>query len=176
MPLLFVASFAARQQITKYKMRALLEERLLQEITINDNEIQWIEKNEEIRIDGKMFDIKNAIHHNGTSTFTCLFDGEETLLIWRLDQAQEQNSPAHNKLLTDFFQWLQSVYDGTDHPNDFFYINPLHRHVLTVSHLPNQFVAVVVPPPVPSSTLTSLMETWVALMAAVPYLKLSREI
>ena len=36
-------------------------------------------------------------------------------------------------------------------------------------------VAVVVPPPVPSSTLTSFIETCVALMPAVPYLKLSSE-
>ena len=147
MPFLFVVSFKIRQEIIRHNMRERLEEQLLQQVTINDKDVQWIEKDEEILVDGKMFDIKTVEHHNGASTFTGLFDNEETGLMLRLEETQDQNSASSNKLLTDFFHWLGSVYNDTYRADSPVYTDSNHEYLLIASTLHDQFIAIVIPPP-----------------------------
>ncbi|HEX7904352.1 MAG TPA: hypothetical protein VF487_10765 [Chitinophagaceae bacterium] len=114
-PWLFVLLFCIQQQNIRHRMKEKLEENIPPyTICIPDNEINWIEKGEEIWVNGKLFDIKTSRHKNGIITFTGLYDENETALEIKLDREWQKRSSNDSRLLSDFFQTLQNFFFETE--------------------------------------------------------------
>ena len=110
MPLLFTLSFLFRQQLLRHEMKEKLEEEMLHTITVPEAEVQWIRSEKEIRLEGKMFDIKFFYVRNGEYVFTGLYDEEETALNNYFEKNTDQNEAATNHVLSSLFKLLQSIY------------------------------------------------------------------
>jgi hypothetical protein len=146
-PLLFVLSFNIQQQIARHRIKEQLEKQLLHSITIADRDINWIEEGREIWVNGKMFDIETTAHHNGTTTFTGLYDEEETLLVNQLNKHSSNNPLADNRLLNQLFKCLHTIFYTRNHDILFsadtqqFLFNPNHPGLIS------QFRTIPTPPP-----------------------------
>lgn len=79
-PLLFFARYIITQKLVQYEMEERLENSLLQTITIDPSAIQWVKKNKEVSIDGKLFDVKSISHFGTKIILTGLFDADENKL------------------------------------------------------------------------------------------------
>lgn len=128
-------------------MKERMEKQLLQTITLINSEIQWVKKGKEIRVQGKMFDIKSIEYKNGITIFHGLYDEEETLLNKHFNEGWKKNMAQQNQLLMQFFQSLQvfyypastAIFSTTENPN----------HLVSYSFpaLPSQFKLILTPPP-----------------------------
>jgi hypothetical protein len=112
-PFALILFLHVKQQAIRHKMKESLEQQLLQTINLSEEEVQWIKPGKEILVDGKMFDVKSFYPEHGQYKFTGLFDQEETALVKQLENNCKKNNEPGSQLLTNLFQWLQSVY-----PND----------------------------------------------------------
>lgn len=112
-PFTFILFVHIKQQAIRHKMKESLEQQFLQTITLSENEIQWVKSGKEILVDGKMFDVKSFSSENGQFKLTGLFDQEETALVKQLENNGKKSNETGSQLLTNLFQWLQSIY-----PND----------------------------------------------------------
>lgn len=113
MPVLFTLFFLYKQQLTRHEMKERLEEEMLHTIIVPDTDIQWVKFKKEVRIKGKMFDIKSFSFENGQFIFTGLYDEEETALNNYFEKHTGQNEKGTNQLLSSLFKMLQSIY-GND--------------------------------------------------------------
>jgi hypothetical protein len=112
-PFVFILFLHVKQRAIRQKMKESLEQQLLQTISLSEDEVQWVKPGKEILVTGKMFDVKSFYSENGRYKFTGLFDYEETALVNQLVNNCKKNNDSGSQLLTNLFQWLQSVY-----PND----------------------------------------------------------
>lgn len=147
-PWLFVLLFCIHQQRIRHQMKEKLEENIPHHtVCIPDDEINWVEKGKEIWVNGKMFDIKTAHHENGITTFTGLYDEDETALKIKLDQDWKKRSSNDSQLLSDFFQTLQNVFFEVGNNEK---INiPVVRHLslFYIPHLCSPYKTILTPPP-----------------------------
>lgn len=107
-------------------MKEKLESQLLQTIVLSENDVIWVKKHE-IRIEGRMFDIKTKKLVDGYYTFTGLYDDEETML----EEQQKKTTGQHNeenKLLSHFLKCLPHFFTepidysyNTDTPSCIYY-------------------------------------------------------
>ena len=128
-------------------MRERLEHQLLRTVSMRTKDIQWIEKDEEILVNGKMFDISAIEQKDGITTFTGLFDHEETLLVQQLEEQQKQSPSQNDKILGYLFQWLQSVYSENSFLANLFCYKSSHGNSTIASPLSEQFQVILTPPP-----------------------------
>ena len=112
-PFALVFFFHIKQQAVRYKMKERLEEHILHSITLSETDVHWINKKKEILVNGKMFDVKSFSVENGNYKFIGLYDDEETELTEQLENNFNKNNENGSWLISNLFQWLQSVY-----PND----------------------------------------------------------
>lgn len=81
-PLLFTIGWQARQKVIRIEMKEALENDLVHILELRTQEIHWIEKDKELLIDGRLFDVKEIRENeNGGYTVKGLFDDEETKLL-----------------------------------------------------------------------------------------------
>lgn len=146
-PLFFALFFRLQQHRIRHEMEERLQAHLLHSITILDNNVQWLEKGKEILVDGRMFDIKSYKYENNIYTFTGLFDNEETALVNRLKETQNDGSASNNKMMAQLFQWLQSVFHDLRHNDPAFKEKPDQESFLVASVPPDQFRVILTPPP-----------------------------
>jgi len=128
-------------------MKERMEKQLLQTITLPNSEIQWVKKGKEIRVQGKMFDIKSIEYKKGATIFHGLYDEEETLLNKHFNEGWKKNMAQQNQLLVQFFQCLQTFYHQTS--TVFFSNTENPNYLLSFSSpaLPSQFKLILTPPP-----------------------------
>jgi len=98
-------------------MKEKLEQQNLHTISLPGTDVHWAKPGKEIRVDGRMFDIKSFSEKNGTYTFTGLFDDDETALNEYLEKDVNQKNESSNRLLSQLFQWLQAVDPATSADN-----------------------------------------------------------
>lgn len=79
-PLILTFFFTLRELSIRSEMRTRLETRELQTLRISEKDVVWIEDHE-IRVKGRMFDIKSRQLQDGMYTFTGLWDDDETSLL-----------------------------------------------------------------------------------------------
>lgn len=111
-PFALVLSFHIKQKVVHYEMKEKLEEKNLHSVSLAITDVHWVKKNKEILINGKMFDIKSFSVENGFYKFTGLYDDEETALALQLENNFNKNKNTGSWLMSNLFQWLQSVYPG----------------------------------------------------------------
>jgi hypothetical protein len=130
LPLTFCVVNDIKQQQLKHEARERLEKISLKTIILSTHEFHWTEAGKEISIRGELFDIKSYSVKNSKFIFSGLFDKEETALD-KLEHSW-RNHEEENKLLTELFQVLQSVFHnsaavqepGKKPSNQYPYLNP----------------------------------------------------
>jgi len=97
-----------KQRQLKYEAKERLEKINLKTIILSTQDFRWTEPGKEISIHGELFDIRSYSIKNGKFIFSGLFDKDETAL----DKLEHnwKNNQEENKLLSDLFQVLQSVF------------------------------------------------------------------
>jgi hypothetical protein len=111
LPLTFCVVTEIKQRQLKHDARERLEKINSVTVILSCHEFQWTEAGKEISIRGELFDLKSYSAKNGTFTFRGLFDKDETAL----DNLEHSwtNHQQENKLLTELFQILQSVFHNS---------------------------------------------------------------
>jgi hypothetical protein len=88
-------------------MKERLEESIaFHTISLANHEITWVKKGKEIWVQGKMFDIKTMHSYHGITTFTGLFDHEETVLKKQWQAGWKKQSAQDTQSLSRFFSFL----------------------------------------------------------------------
>jgi hypothetical protein len=100
-----------KQRQLKHDAKERLEKINLKTIILSTQEFRWTETGKEISIHGELFDIKSYSIINGKFIFSGLFDKDETAL----DKLEHnwKNSQEENKLVSELFQVLQSVFHNS---------------------------------------------------------------
>lgn len=109
-PLLAVLVLSIRKQHVRHRMKEKLESQLLQTIVLSESDVTWVKKHE-IRIEGRMFDIKTKKLVDGYYTFTGLYDDEETML----EELQKKTSSGQHeqyKLLAYYLKCLPHFFNA----------------------------------------------------------------
>lgn len=133
-------------------MKEKLEEEILHTILVPQAAVQWVKYEKEIRIDGKMFDIKSFTIKNGDYIFTGLYDDEETALNNYLQGNLNQKKDAGNEALSSLFKMLQSTYHGG---SDDILVStgiPIPYSPFILRHMSSPFKNILTPPPQPLIT------------------------
>lgn len=90
LPLLFTSGLQAFQQYVKYTVTNRLESKELVTISIPVNEVEWMEEGREIRVVGRMFDIKSYNEKDGYLVAEGVYDDEETAVVELLNHFGEK--------------------------------------------------------------------------------------
>lgn len=109
-PVLISVFFLANQQIIRHRMFERLEEERSHTVTVPATSVNWIKKNKEILVGGKMFDVKSFRKEGDQYFFSGLFDDDETALNRLLDTGISHHNKNTQGILVYFFQWLHMVY------------------------------------------------------------------
>ncbi len=146
MPLIYTLVVGVQQQSIREKMKVQLGTHVLQSVTIPVNEVHWIMNGKEIWINGRMFDIRSSHFQNGEYVFSGLYDEDETVLL-KQSQKEEQNNSSENKLLVQFFQFLQSFYHNSQQEFVFYENITCHKLNIDTPDLHSGFISIFSPPP-----------------------------
>jgi hypothetical protein len=96
-PLFFAVGFLIKQQLIQNHMREKIEQVPLETITIPLVNVNWIKKDKEVIIDGKLFDIKYYTVTGNTIVLKGLFDSDEDNIIAKvadvLHSKKDNNAP-----------------------------------------------------------------------------------
>ena len=89
LPLLLSLFIVIRQKAIQHEAHERLEKTLLQKITLPLDKLHWVEKEREVLIDGKLFDVKSYQVFGNQVQLTGLFDIAETELAKQLTGMME---------------------------------------------------------------------------------------
>jgi hypothetical protein len=118
-----------------------------QVIVIPDSDILWVKKGKEIFVNGKMFDIKTITSHNGFTTFTGLYDEEETALKKQLADDWNKKAPQRNQLLVQLIFSLKCTLSANYTDGAVVSAIRKKRPHLFKSQLPDNYRKILTPPP-----------------------------
>jgi hypothetical protein len=93
LPLLFNASLLIREQLHQHAMEEKMEEAALQTLRIPEWAVQWTRAGKELRINGRLFDVKRHAYADGLLTLTGLFDEEEEQIKKTISESQHADKP-----------------------------------------------------------------------------------
>lgn len=143
----FLSQIMLQSEINRvrHEMKEKLEYASLSTVSVPVNEVQWAKKGKEIKINGRLFDIKTQHNENGYAVFTGLYDDEEKALN---DIASGRQNPDWlNNLMQKMFA---GSYDNFFSGQPVVYI-PLNRCVpngsIVIKKHSTPFSAVAAPPP-----------------------------
>ena len=149
-PILIFSAFLVKQKLIQYEMEENLENASLQTITVNGKDIQWLKKDKEAVIEGKLFDIKSYRIKNEQIILTGLFDRDEDNLHEQLknfvQQKNETGGTANHLVIKLIFPPLYN------NPALAFCLNPgiipLH-HFLSYNEeiVAPKYLSLITPPP-----------------------------
>jgi hypothetical protein len=144
-PVLFILFLAVQKKIIRLKMKQRLETKQLQTVIIPEEDVIWME-DDEIRVNGLMFDIKTKKIDKGLYTFKGLYDAEETKVIERQENATKKNTE-ESKALARIFNCLKGFY--CEQSTDLLpVLTDTHCLYITASPgLPDHTPAIPTPPP-----------------------------
>ena len=128
-------------------MKEKLEEAMLHTIKVPEAKVQWVKFKKEIRLDGKMFDVKSFSVSNGEYVFTGLYDEEETALNNYFEKNTDQNKAATNHMLSSLFKLLQSIYTSDITEPMPLVDGPITFCPLILQYTSSSFKDILTPPP-----------------------------
>ena len=128
-------------------MKEKLEEEMLHTIVVPAKQLIWVKYKKEIRVDGKMFDVKSIQIENGNYIFTGLYDDEETALNNYFENHTNEENESGDQLLSSIFQLLQSSFieDETSSQVTGIIINKYS--LFTLQHISFPIKNILTPPP-----------------------------
>ncbi len=145
LPSLFLVLFHVREKAIQHRMRKELEKGSLVTITVNKTNFNWVDVEKEIRVEGRMFDVKSYRYENDVVLVTGLFDDEETALVNRMQETQEDKNNNGNKILAEFFEFEGTDDDRSEGAFSFITTGRLYAHYTT--GIPLHHIAIITPPP-----------------------------
>ena len=154
LPVLLVLAFLIKQQVIRHQMLEKLEEQKLHSITLPAGEVHWVKKGKEIRVQGKMFDVKTVSEKNGQFTFTGLFDEEETELVRNLEQDIHHKNDQGHQLLIQLLQWMQSAYPASGTGDLASVTFQISQPSFQSIRIPHSYKSILTPPPKPDYSST----------------------
>ena len=128
-------------------MKRQLEINMLHTITLAKKDVHWLKDGKEILINGRMFDVKSFLPANdGKIIFSGLFDDDETELVNKVKENQQNDNNAGGKLLAQLFQLLQS---SCNHSPEEIFIPSLQYDPFPgiEQRLASQYITILSPPP-----------------------------
>ena len=147
-PWLFVLVFHIREQVIHHRMEERLEASMIHHtVTIADNEIHWEEKDREIWVDGKLFDIKSSHSENGVTHFTGLYDDEETILKKQLKENLDRNGHNDKHLISQLISSLQQLFFEEYSETTGIFFTTRSALAFDSQQLPFPFCDISTPPP-----------------------------
>ena len=109
-PLFFILGHLVKRELIYHQMMEKLENNSLHTISIRLADINWIKKNKEVMVDGKLFDVKSWEIIDGQAKLIGLFDDEETKLEKEFSSTMQQNNnqqaPINQLALKFIFNFL----------------------------------------------------------------------
>ena len=134
-----------KQRQLKHEAKERLEKINLKTIVLSTRDFRWTETGKEISIHGELFDIKSYSIKNGKFIFSGLFDKDETAL----DKLEHnwKNNEEENKLLSELFQALQSVFHNSATLQELSQALPNQYPYLITDKLLFQPKEIITPPP-----------------------------
>lgn len=148
LPCLYCLYFEVNDYRMWHEMEEKLENNHLQTLTIPVKDFRWHEKNREIVVSGKMFDVKSVQRQGDQYHVTGLFDKAETELHLALEKLHRSNGAGQNASLisTLLSQTLaQPVTAISLHPH---WKTVFHFHtVIPDEKLYNTILSIHTPPP-----------------------------
>jgi hypothetical protein len=114
MPVGLFLTWKVQQLIQKHEMMERMEHAQLQTITLPETSVEWYEKDKEIIVGGRLFDVKTYHKIPGTIqvSFTGLFDDAETEIedkVKKMLRQKEKSNTAKKLLAWLFFCPLQDT-------------------------------------------------------------------
>ncbi|MBL7708246.1 MAG: hypothetical protein JNJ86_04200 [Chitinophagaceae bacterium] len=147
-PWLFVFIFLIRQEAIRNDMKEELEKGIPRQVlVIPDEDIHWVKKGKEIFVNSRMFDIKTMISRNGVTTFTGLYDDQETALKKQLSEGWNKNAPQRNQLLVQLIFSLQCTFAANSPDGLTGNISKETIPALITPALPDSYQVILTPPP-----------------------------
>jgi hypothetical protein len=149
-PLFFFACFFTRQKWIEHQMEEQLENASLRTITIDIDAIQWVKKNKEVIIAGKLFDVRSFTLEAGKITLTGLYDTDEDNLNEQMKNFVQQKNGANAPLNQVVFNLLfPPLYNNTA---DAEAQNPwqvISNHFIPYQEakIPSKYLSILSPPP-----------------------------
>jgi hypothetical protein len=143
-PIFMPTYFITSRSLIRHEMMERMEKQNLTAIQVPVEEFYWYEKDREIIVDGKMFDVKMIRLHNGTYFITGLFDEQETELELVLEKKMEGSN-----LPQQLVQICSNVADLDVYLFEPIIPDPLNNSVAEykLPHFPRYCRPIVIPPP-----------------------------
>jgi len=128
-------------------MKRQLEINMLHTITLAKKDVHWLKDGKEILINGRMFDVKSFLPAgDGKIIFSGLFDDDETELVNKVKENQQNDNNAGGKLLAQLFQILQSTCNHS--PEEIFIPSLQYDPFPGIEQrLASQYITLLSPPP-----------------------------
>lgn len=104
LPLVMIFLFQGWQWYIQHQMKEKLELESMHSVFIKQEDIRWVKKGKELRLHGKLFDVKQSAAKPGGLLVTGLYDEAETVIENMLSrQHNGSKSLLHILLLTRLF-------------------------------------------------------------------------
>ena len=111
LPLVFITLLQGRQWYVQHQVKEKMERASLHTVFIKQDEIRWIKPGKELRIQGKLFDVKHlVVRHDGLQV-TGLYDEEEEAIEALLSRQHGSSKSLFQVLLLS--QMFISTNDAT---------------------------------------------------------------
>ena len=112
-PLFLSVGIFIKQQLVQQQRTQRFKTEVLETFTIKAEKVDWVEVGKEIRVDGKLFDVKSFKITGNNIVFTGFFDGKEDKLVQQIVKLEKQKNQSENPLGQSVIKFLFfSVYYG----------------------------------------------------------------
>lgn len=128
-------------------MKEKLEEEMLHTIVVPAKQLIWVKYKKEIRVDGKMFDVKSIQIVNGNYIVKGLYDDEETALNNYFENHTNEENENGSQLLSSIIQLLQSSFIEDETSSQVTRIIINRYSLFTLPHISFPFKNIDTPPP-----------------------------
>ncbi len=148
-PVLVFTGFVVSQIIIQHQMEERLETSLLQSMTLDQEDFQWVKKNKEINIGGRLFDVKSYKIYGSKLVVTGLYDDDENKLkesISRIIHRKNSESFPVSQLMVKF------IFNSEWYKNPAMTLSSFSKEIQTIyprycEAIVTKFPSITTPPP-----------------------------
>jgi len=98
LPLFLSVGLYIKQQLVQHQREQRLKTALLETVTVKAEKIDWVEVGKEIRVDGKLFDVKSFKISGNHIVLTGFFDHKEEKIVKHIGNIEQQKSKSDSPL------------------------------------------------------------------------------
>ena len=98
--MLCTVAYLAAVEINAYQMEEKLEQSSLETVLIDTDQLVWVEKEREVLISGKLFDVKSSKIIDGKILLTGLFDTTEDAITKKITALQNNKNDSSSPVFS----------------------------------------------------------------------------